>query len=71
MNAGRRVGGPNRGYGVALVLALSGCAVPHAHVIYHAAQGAAMVCDVIAGVIQHCQETPTAEPGNDPTYNAK
>ena len=50
---------------------LSGCVVPHAHVIYTAASGAALVCDVIAGVVKHCQETPQGAPPKveDPSLN--
>jgi hypothetical protein len=40
----------------------AGCVVPHPHVLYTAASGAALVCDVIAGVIKHCQEAPGGAP---------
>jgi hypothetical protein len=46
------------GYVLGIIGSQAGCVVPHAHVMYSAASGAALVCDVIAGVIKHCQEAP-------------
>lgn len=44
------------------VISLSACVVPHPHVLYTAASGAALICDVIAGTIRHCQEAPRGTP---------
>jgi hypothetical protein len=46
------------GYVLGIIGSQAGCVVPHAHVMYSAASGAALVCDVIAGVIKRCQEAP-------------
>jgi hypothetical protein len=47
------------GYVLGIIGSQAGCVVPHAHVLYTAASGAALVCDVIAGAVKHCQEAPS------------
>ena len=44
-----------------LLLLLAGCADvgSHSHEIYRAESGAALVCNVVAGVIRNCQEAPS------------
>jgi hypothetical protein len=44
-----------------LALSLTGCGVPPT-VLYQAASGAALVCEVVAGIVKNCREVPGNKP---------
>jgi hypothetical protein len=48
-------------YAALLALSLSGCGVPPT-VLYQAASGAALVCEVVAGIVKNCREVPGNRP---------
>jgi hypothetical protein len=48
-------------YTTVLALALVGCGVPPT-VLYQAASGAALVCEVVAGIVKNCREVPGNKP---------
>lgn len=48
-----------------LALSLTSCGVPPT-VLYQAASGAAVLCEVVAGVVKNCRETDHVQPTHKP-----